>query len=145
MTELVRDFDAERQERYERSRKFRIGGEVLTFHRGIRPEAFSEITAPYNELTADTPPAEAIRVMDDTISGFLETDEDRENWKKIRAREEQAITARDMREVLDMIFEEQTGRPTPSPEPSPNGDASAGETSTDSSSSDPVDSEASAA
>ena len=144
MSELVRDFDAERQERYERSRKFKIGGETLTFHRGLRPEAFSEITAAYNDLTLETPPEEAIRIMDETIAAFLESDADREKWATIRAREEQAITARDMRDVLGMIFEEQTGRPTESPEPSSNGAGGAGEILTESSSSDLEASEVSA-
>ena len=82
--------------------------------------------------------------MDETIAAFLESDADREKWATIRAREEQAITARDMRDVLAMIFEEQTGRPTESPEPSNNGDGGAGENSTESSSSDLEASEVSA-
>lgn len=145
MSELVRDFDAERQERYERPRSFKIGGEVFTFHRGLRPEEFNAITAEYFEMTVDTPAPEAVEVVDRTILAFLDGEENRERWRQLRAREEQAITGRDMRLVIEMIFEEQTGVPTTSPEPSSNGAESTGESSTENSSSALEASEVSAA
>lgn len=144
MSELVRDFDAERQKRYERPRSFKIGGEVFTFHRGLRPEDFNALTDEYFKMTPETPADEAVEVVDKTILGFLEAEADRERWHALRAREKEAITGRDMREVLEMIFEEQTGVPTTLPEPSSNGDESTGESSTENSSSALEDSEVSA-
>jgi hypothetical protein len=140
---LVRDFDEERQERISRPRSFKIGGEVFTFLRGLRPEDFNEIASEYFGIDPNTNQVEAIRIVDGTINGFLESEDDQARWARLRARREDAVTGRDMRAVLEMIFEEQTGHPTKLPEPSGNGDESTGESLTESSSSDPVESVAS--
>lgn len=141
MSEFVRDFDAERQERFARPRTFKIGGEAFTFHRGLRPEDFNAIAGDYFGITPDTNQDEAIRIVDATIVGFLESEDDKGRWAELRKRETEAITGRDMRQILEMIFEEQTGHPTTLPEPSVNGDESTGESLTESSSSDPVEPE----
>jgi len=134
---VSKDFDAEvRAERFERDNTFVIGGETFGYFVSLRPERFQEIIAEYAKTTIETAGEEMTRIVDETIKGFIVSAEDRERWGEVRARDdEQAISSRDMREVLLYLIQEQTGRPTEAPSPSGNGRSETGAASTEPSSS----------
>lgn len=144
---MSKNFDEEvRAERLARDKTFVIGGETFTYMADFTPEQFTELVSEYAAMTPETTPArEATRIVDDAISGFLATDDDRERWTMLRVREssgseveaaeELAVTAYDMRQVLLFLIEGQTGRPTEAPSQSGNGREGTGRRSTEPSSS----------
>ena len=143
MSEVTRDWDAERQVRYPKPSTFKIAGEHFTILQGISPEEFSEKARPYFEMTKETSAEEATSIADAFVITFLADEDGAERWHRIRAQRDPAVTAREIREIIQWILEEQTGHPTTLPEPSSNGGGSTGENSTETSSSSPADSEAS--
>lgn len=145
MSEVTRDWDAERLERHPKPSTFRISGEVFEIRQGVSPEEFGEIASPYYAMTSATSMQDAATIADDLIAGFLANETDGERWREVRAQRNPAVTAREIREIISWIMEEQTGIPTTQPEPSQNGDGAAGENSTESSSSAQEESEASVA
>lgn len=145
MSEVTRDFDAERQERYPEPVTFRLRGEVFEVLLGITPEEYAEKASPYFAMTTQTSNEDAIAIADQFISSFLADEDGDTRWQRVRARRNPAVTARELFDICRWIIEEQTGVPTQLPPPSSNGDESAGETSTESSSSEVADLEASAA
>jgi len=145
---VSKNFDEEvRAERFARDRTFVIGGETFEYRADFTPEQFSELVAEYVAMdSSKSTAAEATRIVDDTIKGFLAGDDERERWVALRAREggnaaeasELAVIAYDMRQVLLFLIQEQTGRPTEAPSPSGNGRESTGQRSTEPSSFDLV-------
>ena len=130
--EVALNFDEEREQRKLRPTTFQIGGETFTFLIGLRPEAFSEKIQEYaDSLDNDTLTGlERLAIVDRAIENFLATDDDRERWKMVRAREEDAVTSGDMRRVLLWLIEQQTDLPTTAPSSSGNGRETTGTSST---------------
>lgn len=131
------NFDEERAKRKALPNTFTLAGETFTFKRGLRPETFEEYVKEYAEMGSDDP--KSLEIVDRTITNFLDGDAEAERWKDVRAQEDDAITAGDMRKVLIWLIEEQAdNRPTEASSLSGNGDAPTGTRSTESSSSRPV-------
>jgi hypothetical protein len=138
MAEIGRDFDADRAERQARPSTFVLGGELFKFKTGLRPEAFNEILVEYRATTGATPSDEMLAIVDQTICNFLDGDDQISRWQALREREEDAVTAYDMGQVLVWLIEQQTGRPTEARSSSGNGRADSGKRSTGRSSLPPV-------
>lgn len=137
MSEVTRDFDAERRERYPEPVTFRMRDEVFTVIQGISPEEYGAKAQPFFSMTRATPNDEALKIADEFVVAFTDGDDSAERWKKVRALRNPAVTVREIFDLCRWIIEEQTGVPTQQPAPSPDGDGSDGELSTEPSSSDP--------
>lgn len=116
----MRDFDAERLAVAEKDRSFRIGGRDFTYQTGVRPE----VLARYFDGSPTGDNIETLAIYDDTVIAFLSPGQE-EAWREIRAVEgPAAITLRNIRDLLDWLIAEQTGRPTQPPSESSNGSGS---------------------
>ena len=124
----MRDFDIQRKIRAEADRTFMIGGEKFVRRASVRPEA----TQPWDDVQAETPQAETLAAMDETLLNLIEPGsrgEAHKRWKALRQREEDAITLGDMIELFQWLVGEMTGRPILPPlssfeEPGANGTSS---------------------
>lgn len=150
----MKDFDAERRARLERDRSFQLGGETFTMRPSVAPEAtlrwsqmaMGEIGVERElpvldgkgEATGNirtrkiVPEAEALDIFDETVLAFLEPGQE-EKWATVRGADvELPLTIDDLRELIEWLFEAQTGRPTgPSSDSTPgSGDATSTTTST---------------
>lgn len=99
----MRDFD---QDRAARDRTFKIGGVVFVTH-DVRPEVFAEFEAREAAATSAT---EQLAIQDERIMSFLDGDGP-EQWKALRAREDEPITSADMIAIRRWFLEVHTGRP----------------------------------
>lgn len=103
----MKDFDEARKERAERDRSFKIGGETFVMKTGVRPE----VLASYEEIDTDKPALEVIGLVDEVILGMMENgDGSHERYRDLRARENDPLSLEDLRDVVQWLIEEQTGR-----------------------------------
>jgi len=104
----MQNFDVERDARLEGERTFVIGGETFTYKPAVAPEAL----VAWADMNADTPEADAIRIMDETVVAFLEAGQE-EKWATVRNPAlSNPLTANDILGVIKWLVEEQTSRPT---------------------------------
>lgn len=107
----MKDFDVERAERAQVDRTFKLGGETFTRKATVRPEA----TEPWEGVTAVSTQTETLAAIDATIRNMIEPGDKNEahaRWKKLRQREEDAVSLGDLIELITWLVEEQTARPT---------------------------------
>lgn len=127
----MQDFDVERSERTAVDRTFKIGGEVFVMKAAVRPETMIG----YEAINEDTQPEDVLRIIDDLIVSFIEGGEDAaQRYRDVRAREDDAVSMRDLNALTDWMIGRQTGRP-PTPPSSSMGGA---ETTQDSSTAGPA-------
>lgn len=133
----MHDFDPARAERYHEDRQFKLGGEIFTYRPGVKPEKM----AAYEDLDLTATAEETLRVVDDLIVSWLDTNDDPtavERWRAIREREDDPITGKDISDLAVWLYAQTTRRPTQQPSPSGDGSETTGTTSTDGSSPEPV-------
>ena len=125
------DLDAERDARVNPNRTFKIGGEEFTFKPGLAPEALTDYFRVHKE--PDTPDAEVLRVLDQTVLKCLEAGQE-DKWLKVRDPDlPYPITATDIYRVINVVIEGTTGRPFEPQSGSGNGQKPAETTSKESS------------
>lgn len=132
----MKNFDTERDARYQADRTFRLGGEVLTYKASVAPEVIlrwnKAVTGELGELSEEN----WLAIFDETVELILEGDESIETWRSLRRPEiANPLNIADMREVLVWLIEQATGRPTTEPQGSSAGSATTGPISTPASSS----------
>lgn len=138
----MKDFDAKKT----REGTFKIAGEEFRYALGASPQAVSRLVKDAADRRKErgeedengsvaerlANPGEMIldqaTDVDEEILFFLASDEDRERWKALRARDK-GISMADMAEILAWLWEEETGRPPTPPDsssasPSTNGTSS---------------------
>ena len=104
----MKNFDAERLAPVEKDRSFRIGGHDFQYRAGVRPE----VLARYYDGSPTNDNVETLKIYDETVVAFLE-DGYADVWRSVRELEgPEAITLRDIRDLIDWLIEEQTARPT---------------------------------
>lgn len=103
---------------------FTVRGQTFTMIY-VKPEV---LAAWEDEEDPDTA-LDSIENAHEKIKLFL-TEDDRERWDNLRAKEDQPITSEQLRAVLQWMIEVQTGRPTEPLSPSDSGDGSTAATST---------------
>jgi hypothetical protein len=114
---MPRNFDSEWADRKSvEARTFVMGGETFVLKAAVRPEVFDEI----QDVREGGSIAETYKIIDDQFLMFVE-DENGEAEKRYRALREKpdGLGVRDLREVLDWMVEEHTGRPPTSQPASP--------------------------
>lgn len=126
----MKDFDVTRTPASLDERTFQLGGETFTRRTGVRPEAL----VGFDELKADTPPGEVLKIVDGLILSLIAPDE-AEAWKALRAREEDPVTLGDMNAVASWLVEQEADRPTKQSAPSSRSRGRSGTSSTEGSSS----------
>jgi hypothetical protein len=137
----LHDFDIDRQYRHEGDRQFKLGGEVFTHRGGIRPEVQQQ----WEEMPAETPGSEALKITDALIVAWLDTDADPtgpERFRKLRERESDPITGRDINNLIVWLYTQSTRRPTEPLSSSEDGRGETTPTSTATSSTEPVEASA---
>jgi len=100
----------------EENMTFTIRGETFAL-RDVRPEV---IAAWEDEANSDTA-AEGLVGLDAKIQTLLASDEDRTRWQTLRTREDDPVTLRQLKALVDWIVEVQSDRPTEPPSPSAGG------------------------
>jgi hypothetical protein len=119
----MRNFDAEL---LEDDLSFQIGGEVFKM-RYVRPEVLASWG---DELVDGISSEELLKRQDERIASFLDgTDDSRDRWMKLRAREDNAVPMVQVNELLNWMIEVQTSRPTTPPPPSVAGRGKSGRSS----------------
>lgn len=109
---VARDFD----DVLETSLTFTIRGETFTL-RDVRPEVIAAWEDEENAPTA----AAGLTMLDDKIAVLLASDDDRTRWRELREREENPVTLRQVKALVEWIVEVQSDRPTEPPSSSPAG------------------------
>lgn len=105
----MKNFDEARAARTAEDRTFQIGGEEFTMKASVRPEALAD----YERLGTDTEAEAALAVIDAMVVSFIEGGKLAEaRYRKVRAREEDAISMEDLSSLVEWLIEEQTRRPT---------------------------------
>lgn len=113
----MKDFDSDWSARRSKdNRSFRLCGETFVARRAVPPEEFMNAGP-----DADTPPDQQWAKLDELVLTLIEHDDDAEaRYRKIRASED-GLSIADIREVIDWLIEQQTGRPPTSQNASPGG------------------------
>lgn len=104
---MPRNFD----ELLSQDRTFIVRGETFTW-RDVRPEVLTELSG----IDEEDPKA-AWEALDRQIMLFI-VPEDHERWMRLRAREDEPITVRQLGAIFEYLVGEQTDRPTQTPSPS---------------------------
>ena len=133
----MHDFDIDREHRYEGDRKFKIGGEEFQHRAGVRPE----LQQAWEEMPPETRGSEALKITDELIMAWLDVDADPtgpDRWRKLRERDTDPITTRDINNLVVWLYTQSTRRPTEPPSSSEDGRGETGQTSTATSSTEPV-------
>lgn len=105
---MPRNFDEELNQ----DLSFTIGGETFQM-RYVRPE----VLASWEDEPDSEKSAEILKRQDERIEQFLVSEENRERWRKLRAREDDALPLVHVTELLRWMVEVQTARPTNPPSP----------------------------
>jgi len=108
---MAKNFDQEWEGRKSvEARTFVMGGETFVLKKAVRPELFDEM----EDIPDDADIAATYAVIDGQFLSMIEDGEEGEDAEKryraLRAQEE-VLGVRDLREVLDWMVEEHTGRP----------------------------------
>lgn len=133
---MEKDFDIARAaSRGDSDRQFKIGGELFTRRKTVRPEAVK----PWEDVGPLTPHEEVLKAIDQTILNLIEPGtkgEDHKRWRELRKREEpDALNLGDLLELTTWIVSQQSSRPTSPPVLSSASPEPGGTSSTDDSSS----------
>lgn len=128
----MHNFDPERKERQTTDRDFILGGMEFRRRASVRPEVMIE----FEDLPRGAGAAKSLQVMDNLIIDYLEP-EYHDAYRELRQREEDAVNARDLAEVVNWLIGGSTGRPTGAPSHSTGGRATTGTDSTEGSSTEP--------
>jgi hypothetical protein len=115
----VKNFDQEWEGRRSvESRTFQIGGEKFVLKAAVRPELFDEM----EDVEVGDDIAKTFGVIDNQFLSMIEDggegEEAEQRYRALRAKPD-ALGIRDLREVLDWMVEEHTGRPPTSQPDSP--------------------------
>lgn len=107
----MKNFDQEWEGRRSvESRTFQIGGEKFVLKVAVRPELFDEM----EDVADDADITKTFGIIDDQFLSMIEDGEEGEEaeqrYRALRAQPE-AIGVRDIREVIDWMVEQHTGRP----------------------------------
>lgn len=129
----MRNFDSDwAQRKSVEARTFQVGGETFVLRAAVPPEVFDGMDDPQDGASI----ADSFKIIDDQFLIMIE-DEDGEaekRYRALRARPD-GLGIRDLREVIDWMLEEATGRPPTSQSDSPPGRSRTGKRSTGGSSS----------
>jgi hypothetical protein len=134
----MKDFDEARAQRNADAeiRSFKLGGETFTIltKTHVRPEALAAASRISRESSID----QDLASLDETITGFLADDENRDRYAALRARVADPITFADLYEVATWMVQEETDLPTEQPSPSTTGSGPTAPSLTDVSASPPA-------
>ncbi len=126
------DTDRKKRQRTKEQRTFQVCGETFVMKKAIRPEAL----AAFDDLTEDASLRESMEIIDGMFLTLIEKDDDAEaRYRAVREQEDDPLSIDDIREMIDWMVEESSGRPTGSPSVSTGGREPTGTSSTDESSS----------
>lgn len=134
----MRDFDQERRIREETDRRIKIGGKEFTYKASVAPEVVLAWNSAATGETEGLTEARWLELFDETILAMLDPGQEAA-WAEIRDRNSaHPINLADLRDVLQFLMEQATGRPTTPPSDSSPGGGRTAETSRDESSSPEV-------
>ena len=122
----MKDFDASwASRRAKENRTFKVCGEEFVMVEAARPESLAADPEETGDEVADS-----MKVLDDRFLSLIEHSDpdpgetvspEEKKYRELRARETDGLSIRDLREVIEWLVEEQTGRPTTSPTDSTSG------------------------
>lgn len=113
---MAQNFD----EQFQDDMQFIVGGETFTMQ-WVRPEVLAQWEDEEAAETEEPVSAQAaVERMDQRVMSFL-IPADRDRWKALRAREENAVPFSQLRTVVRWMVERQSERPTTAPSPSAGG------------------------
>ena len=113
----MRDFDAERAERENRERTFRLGGHEFRFRPALEARTYSTYLELMDRMAGGAWPEGSFDVLNDTILALLEPDY-HATWNDLVAipvdgpRRANPVTFDEMVSVIEFCVEAQTVRPT---------------------------------
>lgn len=116
----MKNFDEERNfvPLDEEDRRFQLGGETFTLRARVRPE----VLIPATRITNGSAMEDDIANIDAALAALLEP-ESAERFTRLRAREDDPITYKELLPVIAYAVEVTAGRPTKPSASSGNGDA----------------------
>lgn len=134
-----REYDSRFRERHETrleefgDREVILGGETLLFKVNVPYGIFIEL----DEMRTAGDPLSTFRRGEEIIFSLVDGDEDA--LERARKNLRETLTANDLLELLNVLIEDNSGRPTQAPSSSGNGRTATGTSSTDTSSSEPAE------
>lgn len=116
----MKNFDTDwANRRSKEARTFQMRGEEFVMIEAARPESLAADPGETGDEIEDS-----MKVLDDRFLSLIEHSEpgpglkespEELRYRALRARESDGLSIRDLREVIDWLIEEQTGRPPTSP------------------------------
>lgn len=117
----MKNFDEARQLRKAAPREFQIGGKQFVARASVSPEAIVDWNEAVSGGTDHLNEREWLALFDATVIAILEPGQEA-TWRELRSpTADDPLNISDIREVLQWLIEQATGRPTGEPSGSPTG------------------------